>query len=141
MRKINNMDIRFLFSITICFIVISSCASNLKQMYSGERLPSSESARLHRYPSDQPYKNVKIIIIAFDGKKFSGTPKMIEFLPGSHTISFDFEVDGINRRPYNPPRLIHFTAEAGGEYAFGYPSSERRGFWIYDINTGETDSY
>ena len=134
--------IRFLFFITICFIMISSCASNVIQMYSGERLSSSETARLQRYASDQPYKNVKIIIFEFDGKKFSDTPNTIEFLPGSHTISFDFEVDGNSRIVYrSPPRRIRFTAEAGGEYAFGYPSSERRGFWIYDINTGEMDSY
>ena len=132
---------RYLFFATICFMMITSCASNNNQMYSEEQLPTSETARLKRYVSSQPSKYVKIVIREFDGKKFSGTTSTIEVLPGSHTIKIDFVVPGSVKPGSTKSKEMRFNAEAGGEYAFAYPSHRPYKVKIYDINTGETVSY
>ena len=132
---------RYLFITILCFMVISSCASTNDQIYSEEQLPPTETARLHRYVSNQPSKFVKIVIKEFDDEKFSGTPSTIEILPGSHTIKLDFVMPGAVSPASMRSKEIRFNAEAGAEYAFGYPSNRPYKLLIYDINTGEKVSY
>lgn len=132
---------KYLFYAAICFMMIISCASNYNQVPSEEQLPTSETAKLKRYVSSQPSKYVKIVIRELDGEKFNGTASTIEVLPGSHTIKIDFVVPGSVKQGSTESKEMRFKAEAGGEYAFAYPSHRPKKIKIYDINTGETVSY
>ena len=131
---------RYLFFATLCFLVISACASNSGKMYSEEKEPPKESS-LNRYATNQPANHVKIVIREFDGEKFSGPPSSLEILPGSHTIKIDFIILGAEESGYPRSKELRFDSKEGGEYAFGYPSTKPYKLFIYDINTGEKVSY
>lgn len=130
---------RYLFFATLCFLVISACASNSGKMSSEEARP--EASSLNRYATNQPANHVKIVIKEFDGEQFSGPPSSLEILPGSHTIKIDFVILGDEQPGYPRSKELRFDTKEGGEYAFGYPSTKPYKLYIYDINTGEKVSY
>ena len=128
--------------------LLSACASTKMQLYSGKSLPASETARLHRFAGerrDQASDQCLLIIRIkeFDFVKPSVSYETLEFLPGSHAVSVDFQPLDEGVSPMSPT-TIRFDAEAGGEYAFGcgvnYRSKE---WWVWVIEqiTGERVSY
>ena len=71
---------------------------------------------------------LKLTIKAFDGKKPGDAYETLEFLPGAHTVTVDFQpfiTGGI--------REIHFDAKAGGEYIFGCGMDYTLGEWTTDV--------
>ena len=125
---------RFLLFTTLCVMVMSSCSSsNILRLYPEPPLLSSETARLHLFAGQSRYSAssecvLKLSIKAFDGKKPTDSYKTLEFLPGPHTVTVDFQplmTGGI--------REIHFDAQAGGEYIFGCGMNYSLGEWTAEV--------
>jgi len=133
-------EMRYLFFPTLCFLIISACASNSGKIHSEERNPPQASS-LNRYATNQPANHVKIVIRELDGEKFSGPPSSLKILPGSHTMRIEFVILGADESGYLRSKELRFDSKEGGEYAFGYPSTKPYKLFIYDINTGEKVSY
>ena len=110
---------RYLFFATLCFLVVSACASNSGKMYSEEKPPMASS--LNRYATNQPANNVKIVIREFDGEKFSGPPSSLKILPGSHTIKIDFVVLGTEESGYPRSKELRFDTKEGGGICLWLP--------------------
>ena len=115
-------------------MVMSSCSSsNILRLYLEPPLLSSETARLHLYAGQSRYSAssecvLKLSIKAFDGKEPADSYKTLEFLPGPHTVTVDFQpfmTGGI--------REIHFDAQAGGEYIFGCGMNYSLGEWTAEV--------
>jgi hypothetical protein len=125
---------RFLLFTTLSFMLMSSCSSsNILRLYPEPPLLSSETARLHLFAGESRYRSssecvLKLIIKEFDGKKPGDPYETLEFLPGAHTVTVDFQpfmTGGI--------REIHFDAKAGGEYIFGCGMNYSLGEWTADV--------
>jgi hypothetical protein len=78
---------------------------------------------------------LNLIIKEFDGETPGESYKTLEFLPGAHSVTVDFQPfmsGGI--------REIHFDAQAGGDYIFGCGMDYKLGEWtaeVLDRVTGE----
>jgi len=132
---------RFLLVPTLWFMVMSSCSSSdILRLYPEPPLLSSETARLHLSYEESHYHTSRecvltLILKEFDGKAPEDPYKTLEFLPGPHSVTIDFQpfmTGGI--------REIHFNAQAGGEYVFGCGMNYKQGEWtteILDRATGE----
>jgi hypothetical protein len=125
---------RFLFFTTLGVVVISSCSSsNILRLYPEPPLLSSETARLHLFDGESRYRTssecvLKLAIQEFDGKKPSDGYETLEFLPGPHSVTVDFQpfmTGGI--------RVIHFDTKAGGEYIFGCGMDYSLGEWTAEV--------
>jgi hypothetical protein len=132
--KMFKKEMRFLLFTTLSFMVMSSCSSsNILRLYPEPPLLSSETARLHLFDGESRYRNssecaLKLTIKEFDGKKPTNSYETLEFLPGSHSVTVDFQpfmTGGI--------REMHFDAKAGGEYIFGCGMNYRLGEWTTDV--------
>ena len=125
---------------TICFIVISSCTSSkLLRTYPGDSSPPSETARLHRFAGESRDHSsghcfLKLRIKEFDGKKPGGSYETLEFFPGAHTVTVDFQpIYRFGQQIYPQyPITINFAAEEGGEYIFSC-GMRRSGKWTAEI--------
>ena len=115
-------------------MLINSCSSsNIQRLYPEPPLLTSETARLHLLSGESRYSAssecmVRLTIKAFDGKKPGDPLKTLEFLPGAHSVTVDFQpfmTGGI--------REIHFDAKAGGEYIFGCGMNYALGEWTADV--------
>ena len=124
----------FLFFTTVCFAVMSSCSSSdILRLYPDPPLRSSETARLHLFDGESHYRTSSECVLVlklkeFDGKTPADPHKTLEFLPGPHSVTIDFQpfmTGGI--------REIHFNAKAGGEYIFGCGMNYKRGEWTADV--------
>jgi hypothetical protein len=129
--------------------LLSSCASSkMQRLYSGESLPTSETARLHRFDGgrrDQSSNQcfLKIRIRELDGKTLTRSSDTLEFLPGSHSVAVDFQYLSEGVSPISTS-TIHFDAEAGGEYIFGCnlnTYSRQWSVWVVDSFTGKNVRY
>ena len=125
---------RLLCFTTLGVIAIGSCSSsNILRLYPGPPLLSSETARLHLFDGESPYRSssacvLQLAVQAFDDKKPSESSKALEFLPGLHTVTVDFQpfmTGGI--------REIHFDAQAGGDYIFGCGMDYSLGEWTAEV--------
>ena len=124
----------FLFFTIVCLTVMSSCSSSdILRLYPEPPLRSSETARLHLFDGESRYRTsrecvVTLILKEFDGETPADNYKTLEFLPGAHSVTIDFQpfmTGGI--------REIHFDAKAGGEYIFGCGMNYALGEWTADV--------
>jgi len=130
---------RFLFFTTLAVMVMSSCSSSkILRLYPEPPLQSSETARLHLFAGESRYRSssecaLKLALQEFDGTKPSDSHETLEFLPGPHTVTVDFQpfmTGGI--------REIHFDAKAGGDYIFGCGMDYSLGEWTAEVLDRET---
>lgn len=132
---------RLLFFTTLCFMIMSSCSSsNILRLYPEPPLSSSETARLHLTAGESRYSASRkcmltLAIKEFDGKKPEESYEALEFLPGAHSVTVDFQ-------PFMTGGIIdiQFDAQAGGEYIFGCGMNYTSGEWtaeVLDRVTGE----
>ena len=123
----------------LCSVLMSSCTSSkILRLYPEPPLVSSETARLHLFAGESRYRSsngcvLKFTIKEFDGEKPGGSYETLEFLPGPHTVTVDFQ-------PFMTGGIIemHFDAQAGSEYIFGCGMDYRLGEWTADVLDGVT---
>ena len=123
----------------LCCLLINSCTSSqILRLYPEPPLLSSETARLHLFAGESRYRSssacvLKLTVKEFDGEKPSGSYETLEFLPGPHSVTVDFQ-------PFMTGGIIeiHFDAQAGGEYIFGCGMDYRLGEWTAEVLDGIT---